>query len=257
VANRSIADIEGVFLQSVDGQFMNANVFAAWTGCHERGLETRTFCYEDLEAGHLKLSRNWLVSGSVRSVLTALEQIGRPPPVIVDYPEGCAAFLGRRLSRSTLGEVRNMDWDTGSTPPVFVKPAQHHKAFTGHVISVYRDLLRTVSVPADTNIWVSDVVEFVSEWRVFVLKGRVVGCRPYKGDPLIFPDPGTILEIVASLEGMPIAFSVDVGTVASGETRLVECNDGFALGSYGLSSLVYTEFMLHRWVELTSDGCDR
>jgi ATP-grasp domain, R2K clade family 2 len=31
-------------------------------------------------------------------------------------------------------------------------------------------------------VWVSEPVEFVSEWRVFVRNNKILGAKPYKGN---------------------------------------------------------------------------
>jgi integrase len=56
------------------------------------------------------------------------------------------------------------------------------------------------------------------------------------------PDSGTIRSMVAAFGAdAPHAYALDVGLVPSGDTVLVEVTDGFALGSYGLSPLLYLE----------------
>jgi hypothetical protein len=39
-----------------------------------------------------------------------------------------------------------------------------------------------------------------------------------------------------------------------GNTALIEWNDGFALGSYGLEKEIYTELILTRWEEILKKG---
>ena len=43
---------------------------------------------------------------------------------------------------------------------------------------------------------------------------------------------------------------MDWGVTSQGDTQLVEVNDGFALGNYGLSGGVYTAMIEARWREL-------
>jgi len=57
---------------------------------------------------------------------------------------------------------------------------------------------------------------------------------------------------------MPNAYCLDLGFVDKAEswdvssgTILIEANEGYALGSYGLASLVYARFLEARWEELT------
>lgn len=50
----------------------------------------------------------------------------------------------------------------------------------------------------------------------------------------------------------PAAYGIDFGVLASGETALVEANEGFSLGAYQIESSLYTELLFTRWQELLS-----
>ena len=49
----------------------------------------------------------------------------------------------------------------------------------------------------------------------------------------------------------PRAYVLDFGATSDGETRLVEANDAYALGHYGLASVLYARLIDARWEELT------
>ena len=52
---------------------------------------------------------------------------------------------------------------------------------------------------------------------------------------------------------MPITYSIDVGVIDTGtslETAIVELNDGFALGNYGLIPRRYAEISRDRGYEI-------
>jgi hypothetical protein len=50
----------------------------------------------------------------------------------------------------------------------------------------------------------------------------------------------------------PSAYGIDFGVLSTGQTALVEFNDGYALGAYKISSSAYTDLLLTRWNELVS-----
>ncbi|WP_238996654.1 ATP-grasp domain-containing protein [Paenibacillus pinistramenti] len=56
----------------------------------------------------------------------------------------------------------------------------------------------------------------------------------------------------------PNGYAVDIGLTDKGETLLIEVNDGYALGQYGLNTLDYAKLLSARWSELTNtiDGCN-
>jgi peptidyl-tRNA hydrolase len=71
-----------------------------------------------------------------------------------------------------------------------------------------------------------------------------------RGDPLIFPDVDVARRAVKAFEARPISFGMDWGITRSGKTLLVEVNDGFSLGNYGLRGPAYTALIESRWRQL-------
>ena len=105
-------------------------------------------------------------------------------------------------------------------------------------------------------IFCSEIVDWLSEYRVYVIHGEIVGIKHYDGDPSIIIDEQIAAEAVQLLEQSgeaTAAYAIDLGVISSGETALVEWNDGFSLGSYNLDKAIYTNLLIARWCELT--GC--
>ena len=154
---------------------------------------------------------------------------------------------------STMGEIR-VRHDQGG-PPVFVKPLRDPKAFAARVVSGFRDLIPAAHVPDEMPVLVSEPVEFVSEWRFFVLRGDVVGVGWYAGDPLMFPAPDVVRDAVRTWGPCaPAGYGIDFGVTSDGRTLLVEVNDGYSLGALGLRPVVYSQILEARWTELLARG---
>jgi len=218
-----------------------------------RGVPVDLFTEKRLLRRQLALAPDTLVAGYVPVVLGALQQLGVPAPEPDDYPACLRALLHRRIWESTVGEVEGAE-NEGRSAAVFVKPKGRVKQFTGFVVESRADLWRFGSVSRRQLVYCSDVVRWVSEHRVFVIDGAIVGVRPYEGDPAVKPDEGVVAGAVSALgaAGAAVAgFGIDFGVLASGATALVERNDGFSLGSYGLPDALYTDLLIARWRELT------
>ncbi|MMZ69751.1 hypothetical protein D1872_326510 [compost metagenome] len=53
--------------------------------------------------------------------------------------------------------------------------------------------------------------------------------------------------------GAPAGYAVDFGVLSTGQTALVELNDGFSIGAYdGIEAGLYWEVIQARWQELIS-----
>ena len=101
---------------------------------------------------------------------------------------------------------------------------------------------------------VSEVVDFVSEYRGYVIKHELKGLKHYNGDFRFFPDVKTIEKAVEDYKSGPAGYSIDFGVTSDGRTLLIECNDGWSLGNYGLDHSMYTNLLTSRWLELMKDA---
>jgi len=54
--------------------------------------------------------------------------------------------------------------------------------------------------------------------------------------------------------GAPVAYSLDFGVTEDGRTLLVEANDFYFLGCYGLSPLSYALAIADRWKEIVENS---
>jgi hypothetical protein len=106
-------------------------------------------------------------------------------------------------------------------------------------------------VGSDQEIYISTPIDFLSEYRVYVNRGKIIDVKHYFGNWRLFPDPVIIDDMVSKVNSiMPISYSVDVGILEDGTTALVECNDGYALGNYGVESKEYAGMIRDRWWEI-------
>jgi ATP-grasp domain, R2K clade family 2 len=93
------------------------------------------------------------------------------------------------------------------------------------------------------------------EWRCFIIDGRVRDVRPYTSCPDGDAPSRTFVQLLADQwGGAPAGFTIDVvhiGARSHPDWRIIECNDGYALGSYGLHRATYAELLVTRWAQLT------
>ena len=101
-------------------------------------------------------------------------------------------------------------------------------------------------------------MEFVAEWRAFVRYGRVVDVRGYRGDWRYHYDSEVVERAVGAFSSAPAGYAMDFGLTSDGRTLIVEINDGFGLGCYGLDPVEYAKLLSARWCELVGihDECD-
>ncbi|HFI0144442.1 TPA: ATP-grasp domain-containing protein [Streptococcus suis] len=228
---------EGKFLEET-----SMNKFNAQVGYHLRGEEVRLF----KETSEIKrLYKEDILIDYIYETRWFLEKMGIEVPE-VDYPQELSSFYGRWIRDGKLGEIVHHPENWG----VFIKPKIGSKKFTGRVVQSTSDLIG-IGLPFDYPIWISQTVDFKREWRVFVLEGQVLDVRPYIGDYHYHYDASIIDQAIACWQSAPVAYAMDIGVTEDGRTLIVEINDGYALGNYGLNPLKAAIFFERRWRELT------
>jgi hypothetical protein len=223
-----------------------------WFG--RRGYEIARFEFDEIARGRLdadllEAADEMVLRGSVEAVRETLVRANRPAPPHLDLPEALTPWFGRTVRHARLGEIRALV-DSPSFEPCHLKPLNRHKLFNGTVVRAFRDLIPTASILDSVEVLVQGIVEFVSEWRAYILRGEIIHVGRYRGDPLLFPDARTMSEALKAFVDRPIAMAMDWGVTADGRTLLVEVNDGYSLGNYGLGGPEYTAMIEARWREL-------
>jgi hypothetical protein len=134
--------------------------------------------------------------------------------------------------------------------PTFVKPADPlNKVFDAGIYTDVRDLQRGRCVPHDTPVLVAEPVEWLAEYRCFILDGKVVASSPYLsfGRPIWRPYDQAGSRAAASNHvlafcerlcassalTLPPAFVVDVGLIEDRAWAVVEFNPAWCSGLLG------------------------
>ncbi len=238
--------------RDAENEYHSVNFAVAAQGFREMGWEIAG--YTQIDSILPQLTRGDVVVDYGDEARQALAFLGIDPPTVPTYPEALFRFLGRKIWTSTIDRIAASpdQW------PVFVKPRNDSKKFTGVLVQGTGDLVGCGDMAADTPVWCSEPITLLREWRCFVRCGKILDVRPYKGNWRHSFDPRVIEDAVQSWPEKPRGCALDFGVDAGGRTVLVEVNDGFALGAYGLPPLLYARLLSARWTELTGtkDFCD-
>lgn len=183
--------------------------------------------------------------------------LGVPIPKPIDYaiPE---RFYGRKIRKTSLKRVIE-HYKPGAR--YFIKPVAC-KQFFSKVINTPTDFSDFLAINQNKftedhseSVWMSEVVDFVSEWRCYIMNGRMVHASLYSGDIRETPDWFVVDKMIESYEGAPVAYALDVGVLdrlgsVRSRTVCVELNDGWSLGNYGFDQEEFAEFLQLRWDEI-------
>lgn len=245
-----------VFVVRPDDSVYSINRQVALVGFTLRGEDIKLF--EAAEIDKISISTSDIVFGGVRIVHRAFDRLGWEVAALDSVPESLSDFAARKTWQATLGDARRI---VENGEAVFIKPvASQLKLFNGQVLRKFSDLIASAHLSDDTPVECAEVIPFLSEFRAFVLHGTAVGLRHYAGDPLRFPDAQVIQAIISQHHTAPVSYALDIGVVEDGRTLLVEINDSFATGAYGLAPGLYASIIDARWNQLrqqhASSVCD-
>lgn len=200
-----------------------------------------------------QITKDDFISGDIDVMFHTMKRLGIEYSYN-DYPESLKPYLHRKVWEDELGNIRREIFAEGYLKnPIFIKPKDKLKRFTGFVLETVEDLANCKGAGNQTKVWCSEPVVFIDEFRCYFKKGTkpIIGC--YKGS---FNESNRI-KVQQFLNNLILgrefsdAFALDLGTLSTGEVALIEMNDAFSLGLYkGCSPDFYAKCLIKRWNEL-------
>lgn len=169
------------------------------------------------------------------------------------YPSELEPYLGRKIWKdSFLNFVKTNKFGC------FIKPSDQNKLFTGKLINRIGDLVSIGHPENDFEIYCSEPISFISEARCFVKYGKIIDFRRYKGSWKVKFDIDVEEDCIGNFSSGLNGYAIDFGVTNNGETILVEVNEGYSLGAYGLFSVDYAKLLSARWFQLMNleDPCN-
>jgi hypothetical protein len=267
-SSKQVAYVEKLYPNThyqLGNPWLTTNCEEAAYGFKKMGYEVKGFHKSEIKK--LNLSRNTIVKGTVRSVRTALNKIGVPSVPNLDLPDSLREFLNRKVWFTTLGEVRK------SKKKTFIKPLCNQKGFPGYVF-YDNDSYSTYDFPDNFPVLASEPVNFLAEWRVYVLNKKIVNVVGYRGDFSVEMKPkySQVYPMIEAFKQQPVAYAMDIGYIDQNTLEnslaftlynntnkknntnipisLVEINDAITIGNYGIPKVTYARMIEARWNQI-------
>lgn len=166
-----------------------------------------------------------------------------------NYPIELNKFYHRNINVYDLPETKSIPY------PYFAKPFSNDKSFEAHIIRNDKDYDYFIS-EASGQVYVSELVEFVNEYRLFIGDNKIVGCvesSDFLIDPRIikrcFPPSDFLNDI---LRFNPYNYCIiDVG-MFNDTWSIVEVNPPYSITSYGLDIELYYAYCRDAFTYLKS-----
>lgn len=215
--------------------------------CEENSLFYQAKCgliklgYEIIMYDNLseKIEEDAIVVGYISDIHNIAKIMGFSSIKQLNYPSQLKKYLQRNIIKVSLK-------DLPQNYPFFVKPTSV-KTFSGRVINTFRDLIGIQDVEL---YYTNTILDIVSEYRCFVLNNKIIGVKHYKGNPYKALNESTILSMLKDFTDSPNAYSLDIGITRDNKNVLIECNNAYSSGNYGLSDLMYAQFLIQGYLDI-------
>ena len=214
------------------------------------------YLYEEFD--EIPLNRNTLLIAPIDDTKRFFKEMGWKVDMSLTFPLSIPAkYWGRyiqRFKKNTQNKYQLELFAQGFCYPLFIKPL-NVKEFEPGIIKSSEELIQVLSsFSSNFPFIISEVVNFISEWRAYVVDRKLVGVFNYLGDFKIHPDYEFIENLIKDFKNSPISYCIDVGICEDNTTKLVECNDFWSLGNYGLSPKLYVNGITTRWREILTQN---
>lgn len=216
-------------------------------GAKDLGLDYKLVTFEEVQSGKWdNLIRQRLFVGSVEFMTEVFKRVD------IEQPGLSLGWFKHQIT----GEMKLKDFQYEK--PVFIKPKSSIKAFTGFVVDEYsKSMLNTLD--PEIEIITKKVINFISEWRCYIFRKKLVGMFHYSGE--IDVDLRGMSEELNSLPGYLIAgynypetFVMDIGFTDTKLFSHVEHNDMWAIGNYGVNNDLYVRMLKERYFDIIKRG---
>jgi len=240
-----------VYIQALNNFPIADWAVSAYQGFRDKQMDIIFF--EDIE--EVPVSRNNIVVAYIEDTNKYFKKLGLPEKQALNIPKELMSYTGRTISYCTMKDFR-LFGSQANNLPIFIKPNGRSKEFVAGVMSKTETISSFNEISDDRPVLLSEVVDFKSEYRGYVINGKLQGLYFYRGDFRIFPDVNIIDSAIDDYKSAPAGYSIDFGVTDKGQTLLIECNDGWSLGNYGLNHSIYANLLLTRWLEIMKNNLE-
>ena len=232
-------------LQTMYGKINDVEVFNA----RDLIQNSRTLnSYLLMDYTELKKTNNdysdWIPIGTLEFVRTWLKKykgIESMKPIEVPEILREEKYLGRSYDIVSFEDLELKGYK-------FIKDIDKLKqfSFTGDLGNLDKN---DESIFISQNYLISNVVDIMSEYRVFVSDMSIKAIQFYDGDCTVFPNVSLLREMVGKyylVQDRPKSYTMDIAVLKNGRTIILEVHPVVSVGTYG-----YSEYAL---LNMYNDG---
>ena len=238
--------------------FFDDFVYSSYRPLVDMGFEPKKFNnFSELK----NINKNDIIIGCIESTEYFFKNNYNFIPKPITYPKCLSVYLDRNIKSMYYSKLKQLINKNKIQFPIFIKPKNKLKAFTGGVYKNITDFnyIENYDVKDISNleVYISDVIDIKSEYRCFVYKNKLVGIQHYSGDFKSFLNNNNLKKIFKIIKDFkdvsPISYTLDIGKTINSQIELIEINDFWAIGSYGFDNKLYASMLRDRFIEIKNN----
>jgi hypothetical protein len=214
---------------------------AMW-GAIYSGRDYRLTSYEEVHSGKFdNLIKKCLFVGSVEFLNEVFSRVG---VFNVRVPKNS----NRESEIITLDKAHER---VKNGSKLFIKSFEI-KQFTGLILDgcIYSCL---ENLPPQTKVIAYEPFKkrIESEWRLYIHNRKIIDAKNYSGDFMIMPNWKYAESVLKeNIKDFPCAYTIDIGILSDNENVVIEFNDMWAIGNYGIPNDLYLAALKDRYFEI-------
>jgi hypothetical protein len=221
----------------------------AFYGAMDLNIKTKLITIDDVKSGEFDFAiKNNIAVGSIDFMNDVFIRLGlKNIPNVPKVSESACAIL-------TLGQVREYFKNLPQEETKFIKPVQR-KRFGGFLINNV-NYVSLNGFPDELNVYLFEKFskKIISEYRIYIHRDKIIDCRNYSGMFSVLPDFNFVKKHISLNKNFPCSYTIDIGIFSDGENVVVEYDDMWSVGNYGVENTLYLEMLIDRFKEIKSSN---
>ena len=211
-------------------------------GAIDSAMDYRLTSFEEVVSGKFDmLIKKNLFVGSVEFMQEVFKRVGLDDVRLPDNSN-------RECEIITLEDAHER---VANGSKLFIKPVQI-KLFTGLMLDGMQYSCLS-NLPKDTKVMAYELFKskIISEWRLYVHNDKLIDARNYAGEFIVSPNYEYAMIVISNNKGkFPCAYTIDIAILKDSENVVVEFNDMWAIGNYGIPNDIYLRALKDRYFEI-------
>tara|TARA_R100001132_G_C3268895_1_gene91219 strand:- start:1383 stop:2156 length:774 start_codon:yes stop_codon:yes gene_type:complete len=251
--------LKKVFVQqNSQGEWLTRDCYTVAREFTRQGLDVIPFHSNDFDSSSsLPIDKESMVYGEVHLARKGIKAMGYRPPDPLTFPPCLLRSRDIPPTLMTMEQLRTRF--KGQDPGTWWLRSFEPKDFPSQKVESFSDLVGLDYVSGSSQVWISPIVSYISEYKLFMESSCLVGVAHVKGDPLITLDLKDLnLALTRAKQMVQDSYVLHMGVAMFPNrpesirtpTLFIKAQEVYGTESLNLSPSMYCTLLQKRWNQL-------